>query len=214
MAFTKITRLFVPVFCLLFVACSQPADETVTTTQAGVASAEAAIAIPEPYAAEIAVQVLKKGGNAVDAAVATGFALAVTYIDAGNVGGGGFMLLQMDGEASFLDYREKAALAAHRERFPAPLQVCGRHISATASYPGKMSFYPRPSWLRTAFFPPKFSLMTFAITMSSFVIAPTSVNTLERSARQSYLSSRSSLLPCGASPSPVMTSSTGEELPN
>jgi gamma-glutamyltranspeptidase/glutathione hydrolase len=117
MAFTKITRLFVPVFCLLFVACSQPADETVTTTQAGVASAEAAIAIPEPYAAEIAVQVLKKGGNAVDAAVATGFALAVTYIDAGNVGGGGFMLLQMDGEASFLDYREKAALAAHRDMY-------------------------------------------------------------------------------------------------
>jgi len=103
--------------CLFLVACSQPADETVAATQPQDVTAQAAIAIPDPYAAEIAVQVLRRGGNAVDAAVATGFALAVTYIDAGNIGGGGFMLLQMDGEASFLDYREKAALAAHRDMY-------------------------------------------------------------------------------------------------
>ncbi len=103
--------------CLFFVACSRPADETVEATQPQVVTAQAAIAIPDPYAAEIAAQVLRRGGNAVDAAVATGFALAVTYIDAGNIGGGGFMLLQMDGEASFLDYREKAALAAHRDMY-------------------------------------------------------------------------------------------------
>ncbi len=117
MAFCKMTRLFVPVLCLLFVACSQPADETVATTQAEVVSSEAAVAIADPYAAKIAAQILKQGGNAVDAAVATGFALAATYVDAGNIGGGGFMLVQMDGESSFLDYREKAALAAHRDMY-------------------------------------------------------------------------------------------------
>jgi gamma-glutamyltranspeptidase/glutathione hydrolase len=58
-----------------------------------------------------------RGGNAVDAAVATAFAMAVTYIDAGNIGGGGFMLTHMDGESTFLDYREKAALAAHRDMY-------------------------------------------------------------------------------------------------
>jgi gamma-glutamyltranspeptidase/glutathione hydrolase len=117
MQFSRNARAFMLILFLFVSACSQPADESVATTQAEVTSAEAAIAIPEPYAAEIAAQVLGKGGNAVDAAVATGFALAVTYIDAGNVGGGGFMLVHIDGEASFLDYREKAALAAHRDMY-------------------------------------------------------------------------------------------------
>jgi len=60
---------------------------------------------------------LIRGGNAMDAAIATGFALAVTYIDAGNIGGGGFMLTYMEGESAFLDYREKAALTAHRDMY-------------------------------------------------------------------------------------------------
>ncbi len=77
----------------------------------------AAVAIPEPYAADIAEGVLLAGGNAVDAAVATAFALAVTYIDAGNIGGGGFMLTYMDGEAAFLDYRETAPLAGDRDMY-------------------------------------------------------------------------------------------------
>ncbi len=77
----------------------------------------AAIAIPDPYAAKVAKDILMQGGNAVDAAIATGFAMAVTYIDAGNIGGGGFMLTHMGGESTFLDYREKAALAAHRDMY-------------------------------------------------------------------------------------------------
>jgi gamma-glutamyltranspeptidase/glutathione hydrolase len=77
----------------------------------------AAIAIPDKYAARVAEDILKAGGNAVDAAVATGFALAVTYIDAGNIGGGGFMLIYMQGESYFLDYRETAPLAAHRDMY-------------------------------------------------------------------------------------------------
>jgi len=80
-------------------------------------SGVAAIAIPDPYAADIAEEILRRGGNAVDAAVATGFALAVTYIDAGNIGGGGFMTIHHQGESAFLDYREKAPLAATRDMY-------------------------------------------------------------------------------------------------
>jgi len=117
MVFYRIVRPFLPVLFLLFVACSQPADDTVATTRPEVVTRQAAVAIADPYAAAIATEILRQGGNAVDAAVATGFALAATYVDAGNIGGGGFMLVQMDGEASFLDYRETAALAAHRDMY-------------------------------------------------------------------------------------------------
>ena len=78
---------------------------------------QAAIAVSDQYAARVAEEILLAGGNAVDAAVATGFALAVTYIDAGNIGGGGFMLIHMDGNAYFLDYRETAPMKAHRDMF-------------------------------------------------------------------------------------------------
>ena len=71
-----------------------------------------AVASPDRYGAEAAREVLKAGGNAVDAAVATAFALAVTYPEAGNLGGGGFMTLYVDGKPYFLDYRERAPAAA------------------------------------------------------------------------------------------------------
>ncbi|MFT5758287.1 MAG: gamma-glutamyltranspeptidase/glutathione hydrolase [Alteromonadaceae bacterium] len=82
-----------------------------------VKSREAAVAIPDKYAAKVAEDILLAGGNAVDAAIATGFALAVTYIDAGNIGGGGFMMIYIDGKSLFLDYRETAPLTAHRDMF-------------------------------------------------------------------------------------------------
>jgi gamma-glutamyltranspeptidase/glutathione hydrolase len=95
-------------------ACS-PGNEPTAAPETDIR--QAAIAIPDPYAADVAEDILRRGGNAVDAAIATGFAMAVTYIDAGNIGGGGFMLIHQDDETAFLDYREKAPIAAHRDMY-------------------------------------------------------------------------------------------------
>ena len=78
---------------------------------------QGAVASPDQYGALVAEQILRKGGNAVDAAIATAFTLAVTYPEAGNIGGGGFMLVWFDGKAYFLDYRETAPAAAHKDMF-------------------------------------------------------------------------------------------------
>src|ERR1700674_1074691 len=69
----------------------------------------AMVASAHQLASQAGVEMMQAGGNAVDAAVATGFALAVVYPSAGNIGGGGFMLLRMhDGATHFIDYRETA----------------------------------------------------------------------------------------------------------
>ncbi|MBG6290704.1 gamma-glutamyltransferase [Pseudomonas nitroreducens] len=76
-----------------------------------------AVAAPDQYGAKVAAEILRKGGNAVDAAVATAFTLAVTYPEAGNIGGGGFMTLYVDGKPYFLDYREIAPKAATKTMY-------------------------------------------------------------------------------------------------
>lgn len=69
-------------------------------------------------ASEVGVEILKKGGNAIDAAVAVGYALAVVYPNAGNIGGGGFMTIRFkDGKSTFLDFRERAPLAATKTMY-------------------------------------------------------------------------------------------------
>ncbi len=72
----------------------------------------------EPLAADVGIAVLKSGGNAIDAAVAVGFALAVTHPFAGNIGGGGFMLIRLaDGRTAFIDFREKAPRQATHDMY-------------------------------------------------------------------------------------------------
>ncbi len=79
---------------------------------------KAMVVTQEPIAADVGLAVLKSGGNAVDAAVAVGFALAVTHPFAGNLGGGGFMLVRFaDGRSTFLDFREKAPGKASRNMY-------------------------------------------------------------------------------------------------
>jgi gamma-glutamyltranspeptidase/glutathione hydrolase len=76
------------------------------------------VATDEQLGSEAGVEILKRGGNAVDAAVAVAFALAVVEPAAGNIGGGGFMLVRLaDGRATFLDYREVAPGKATREMY-------------------------------------------------------------------------------------------------
>ena len=70
------------------------------------------------HASDIGIQVLKNGGNAVDAAIAVGFALGVTFPNAGNIGGGGFMVIRLsNGEVSTIDFREVAPLLSDRDMF-------------------------------------------------------------------------------------------------
>jgi gamma-glutamyltranspeptidase / glutathione hydrolase len=83
-------------------------------------------------ASQAGVEIMQAGGNAVDAAVATGFVLAVVHPPAGNIGGGGFMLIRMaDGKAHFIDYRERAPAAATRDMY---LDGQGNLIEGASEY--------------------------------------------------------------------------------
>ncbi|ROM70721.1 gamma-glutamyltransferase [Pseudomonas brassicacearum] len=91
---------------------------TQAASQAPVAAENGMVVTAQHLATHVGVDVLKNGGNAVDAAVAVGYALAVVYPAAGNLGGGGFMTLQLaDGRKTFLDFREKAPLAATADMY-------------------------------------------------------------------------------------------------
>jgi len=100
-------KVLIPLLIFCLVATGYPASlRPVHARQAMVVSVHA-------LASEVGVEMMKAGGNAIDAAVATGFALAVVFPQAGNLGGGGFMLIRMaDGAVRFIDYREKAPAAA------------------------------------------------------------------------------------------------------
>ena len=86
---------------------------------APVAAENGMVVSAQHLATMVGVDVLKRGGNAVDAAVAVGYALAVVYPAAGNLGGGGFMTIQLaDGRKTFLDFRETAPQGRHRQHVP------------------------------------------------------------------------------------------------
>ena len=103
-------RILILLLTAFVIAC-QPAEKKDKII--GLVADSAMVVSAQPYASQVGVDIMKKGGNAVDAAIATQFALAVVFPAAGNIGGGGFMVIRMkDGSSSTLDYREKAPLLA------------------------------------------------------------------------------------------------------
>ncbi|MBK7567430.1 MAG: gamma-glutamyltransferase [Bacteroidetes bacterium] len=95
-----------------------PADQFLQDRTHGVLSDSAMVVCAHPEAAEVGMNILKAGGNAIDAAIAVQFALAVVYPNAGNLGGGGFMLLRLKtGDINALDFREKAPSASSKDMF-------------------------------------------------------------------------------------------------
>ena len=104
-------RIFVLFLLVVFIAPARAARQPVHARHAMVVAQES-------IAADVGVSVLQKGGNAVDAAVAVGFALAVTHPFAGNLGGGGYMLVRLsDGRATFIDFRERAPERASHDMY-------------------------------------------------------------------------------------------------
>lgn len=104
-------RQFLPLALMALVAIQGQARHPVRAKLAMVVA-------QEPLAAEVGLRTLRSGGNAVDAAVAVAFALAVTHPAAGNIGGGGFLLARFaDGRSTFIDFRERAPRKAHRDMY-------------------------------------------------------------------------------------------------
>ena len=106
------------ILTILFNSCRTGSTELPYAVTQTVTEDSAMVVTAHPLSSDVGVEILKKGGNAVDAAIAVQFALAVVYPRAGNLGGGGFMVVKMRGEEpASIDYREKAPAAASRDMY-------------------------------------------------------------------------------------------------
>lgn len=116
---TWLNPTLVATVLLILVGCSKPSTtpDQPSSIPDITEYAEQAVAMPDSFAATVAMDILDKGGNAVDAAIAAQFSLAVTLPEAGNIGGGGFMVIHYENENTFIDYRETAPQAAHRDMY-------------------------------------------------------------------------------------------------
>jgi gamma-glutamyltranspeptidase/glutathione hydrolase len=109
-------RVYILLLAITIVACTS--SEPIKVAVVGPIGDSAMVVSAHPVATQIGLDILRKGGNAVDAAIATQFALAIVFPEAGNIGGGGFMIYrEAKGNAYALDYREKAPLKASRDMF-------------------------------------------------------------------------------------------------
>lgn len=103
---------------VLLVSCQNSPAKKQPDPEKGVLAPHAMVVSAKEEASQIGLAILKKGGNAFDAMIATELALAVAYPNAGNIGGGGFMVYRLgSGERGALDYREKAPAKAHRDMY-------------------------------------------------------------------------------------------------
>lgn len=103
---------------IFFQSCRENPPKPLYDIQKSIIGTQDMVVSPHPLASDVGQAILDQGGNAVDAAIAVQFAIAVVYPRAGNIGGGGFMVIRMkDGETAALDYREKAPMAAHRDMY-------------------------------------------------------------------------------------------------
>ncbi|MAL72614.1 MAG: gamma-glutamyltransferase [Alteromonas sp.] len=112
--FISVIVAFISVVAACSHAPNPPVDSASNNT---VGLSQQAVAMPDSYSADAAMQVLQEGGNAIDAAITAQFVLAVTLPEAGNVGGGGFMTIKFEDNTDFLDYREMAPENAHRDMY-------------------------------------------------------------------------------------------------
>jgi gamma-glutamyltranspeptidase / glutathione hydrolase len=109
---------FILAFSIIFYVHTVFSGTINRTVKGTVQAKQGMVVSSEPNASQAGIQILKRGGNSIDAAVAVGFALAVTHPQAGNIGGGGFMVIRMaDGTATSFDYREKAPAKSARDMF-------------------------------------------------------------------------------------------------
>src|SRR5436190_9442161 len=106
----KMLTLSLTIVVIVLVGCQTPAKKEPVL---GLIADSAMVVSAHPLASQVGVDIMQKGGNAIDAAIAVQFALAVVFPAAGNIGGGGFMVVRMnDGSTNALDYREMAPALA------------------------------------------------------------------------------------------------------
>ncbi len=122
MHFMNTIRTLLSLSIIFILSCNSPSNplevQPPYKIEKQLVTENAMVVTAHPLASDIGVQTLKDGGNAVDAAIAVNFALAVVYPRAGNIGGGGFMIVRTkDGQSQALDFREKAPKAATRDMY-------------------------------------------------------------------------------------------------
>ncbi len=135
--FLKFHRFLLPSILLLslvgspFLRISQILAQAPAVPEDVVSSKTGVVVSASTHASDVGAEILQQGGNAVDAAVATAFALAVTHPSAGNIGGGGFMIVRRpNGETITIDYREKAPLASTLNMYLNPAGEIDRSLTA------------------------------------------------------------------------------------